>query len=644
MKNLARLLCVLCLSTAAVAQNPPTGYYKYAIYAPLPNGSFVPVSLDTANELLTLAGAGHTASQTPPVGMYKAAVYGLKPDGSFVPLSLDSSGALIVTGGGGGGTPATSVVSSLTALLGPGVVLAAYMHADCTNPYKDYSGNGNDGTVAAGVTQPACSAQGLQYYTVPTVVNGWALPAAVSTAALSYATRLCPYLSPTAGNNGGQNGLFLASSATNGLVLSLLGYVTNHNDAYAPTIGMMSGFATTSSPELLQGCTTDIFNLGSSASDLDQIFVNGVQPTYAAQGFSGPNRTNGTLTIGASTTGALANASYFGIETGLLAFSRKLTPSEAQAVTGILRDYATQIGSPDVPFPTYSATPTIACGVDSQTYGQGVPNSWCSSALMTGLNETVNITKAPAVQGQFMAAAAARVVPVFQPFFAANAPHNTAMLMGCTNDLASQPTINCVPFVANATYQLRQHSWKVIALPMLDRTGLDAAKNTFNTTFRAQCPTFADGCVGDSDPELYADGASSNTDCFQDGVHPTTACDTLIATYAQNTYNKLYGSTSVNPVIISTTPHTLAAAESYAIMTVNGSLVLPNCLGYTGSWTVKSGSTLLVISVTAATSAQTIDGADHSTSPLALVGNSTTIFNVILGPTSTGGCTWSTGL
>lgn len=104
MKNLVCLLFVLGLSIAAIAQNPPSGVYKYAFYAPLPNGTFTPVSLDAAKALLVSAGAGHTTTTQPPAGMYKAAVYGMKPDGTFVPLSLDSTGALMVSGGGGSAT------------------------------------------------------------------------------------------------------------------------------------------------------------------------------------------------------------------------------------------------------------------------------------------------------------------------------------------------------------------------------------------------------------------------------------------------------------------------------------------------------------------------------------------------------------
>lgn len=108
MKNLARLFFVLCFSFSAMAQNPPSGVYKYAFYAPLPNGTFQLISMNTANALLVAAGAGHTTSTQPPTGMYKAAVYGLTPSGTFVPLSLDATGALIVSGGGGSSPPLLS--------------------------------------------------------------------------------------------------------------------------------------------------------------------------------------------------------------------------------------------------------------------------------------------------------------------------------------------------------------------------------------------------------------------------------------------------------------------------------------------------------------------------------------------------------
>jgi len=102
MKRFAPSLLWLIFGVSAIAQNPPSGIYKYAFYAPLPNGTFQPISLDAANELLIAIGSGNSTSTQPPSGMYKAAVYGMKPDGTFVPISLDATGALITTGGGSG--------------------------------------------------------------------------------------------------------------------------------------------------------------------------------------------------------------------------------------------------------------------------------------------------------------------------------------------------------------------------------------------------------------------------------------------------------------------------------------------------------------------------------------------------------------
>jgi hypothetical protein len=429
----------------------------------------------------------------------------------------------------------------------------------------------------------------------------------------------------------------LESGTAGGLIFSFLGKATNVNDAYAPTIGSTSAYTTTSSSENLLGCTTDIFNIGTNAStDPDQIFVNGVQPAYTTQGASSAFRGIGTIQIGGSAV--LGGGTYFfGVETSVVAFTRKLTTSEVLGVTQILRDYAAQNGSLDVPLALNTPIPQIVCGIDSITYGQAVTNSYCTPTLLTGLNEAVNITHAPAVQGQTMAAASSRIVPIFHPFFANGAPHNTAVLFGCTNDGAGVAT--CAPVMGSGATQLRRLGWKIIAMPMLDRTGNDAGKNAFNTAFRAQCPTFADGCLGDSDPVLYADGASTNTTYFLDGTHPTTAGHTLLATYLANAYNKLYGSTESNYNNTSSATYTMTAADSFLRVGATSTVTLPNCLGYTGRWKVKVGAAFTVTLKTA-TSAQTIDGTDYSSTGLSLSGGTDNAFGVVLGATTTGGCTW----
>lgn len=100
---------------------PPLSLYKYAIYAPDPDGIFQPLSMDSAMALLTTQGQGQTTTAQPPLNMYKAAIYGLMPDGSFQPLSLDSTGALIVSGGGGGNS---SFINGFGPITNPNLVAA----------------------------------------------------------------------------------------------------------------------------------------------------------------------------------------------------------------------------------------------------------------------------------------------------------------------------------------------------------------------------------------------------------------------------------------------------------------------------------------------------------------------------------------
>jgi len=74
--------------------------------------------------------------------------------------------------------------------------------------------------------------------------------------------------------------------------------------------------------------------------------------------------------------------------------------------------------------------------------------------------------------------------------------------------------------------------------------------------------------------------------------------------------------------------------------TANSVITLYNCLGYSQFIAIKVMPGLTV-SVKNATSAQTIDGVDHSSSALALTAGNNYTFQVVPGAPATGGCTWT---
>jgi lysophospholipase L1-like esterase len=516
-------------------------------------------------------------------------------------------------------------------------LIALYTHADCSQPYKDYSGNGNDGTTISGVVAPLCDVKGLSYYTA-VALNAWQLPAAATNQALTYVFSVIPYLGTT--SNGAVNQSIMQSSSSTGGVLTLIGTGSpgNASDAWQPGMGTTTNFRITDSTSFVPSASTIAYSIGTGvASDKDQIFINGTEVPYTSLGSTTTSAFNvGTMQVGGN------SFPFYGTESVTLLYNRKLTVAEQIQISNALNDF-TQTRSGLV-FPAamdVSLPSRIVCDGNSITFGQGVPNSWCTSALFSLPGETFTITHQNAVPGKLMAAMQSRIAQEVIPLYSVNAPRNTGYVYAGTNDIARGDTAaNVWNYGINAIKNTRWKNSKIIWMPMTSRLNQDTGKDAYNTLSNAQCSLYADYCVASDDPLLYADGAYANVTYFQgDGIHPTTAGQTLLATYASNAYQQIYGSTMAAPTQVSTSTYTVTASDNYITATANSAITLYNCLGYSKFVHIKVLPGLTV-TVANATSAQTIDGVDHSSSALALTAGSNYTFQVVIGPTSTGGCTW----
>ena len=194
---------------------------------------------------------------------------------------------------------------------------------------------------------------------------------------------------------------------------------------------------------------------------------------------------------------------------------------------------------------------------------------------------------------------------------------------------------------------------KVIVLPMLSRNGKDVTKNLINALLRTQCNTFADICVSDTNPLLYADNAYSNTTWFGDGTHPTQAGQNLLGSYTFGAaYNWLhFASNQSGPNIVAAASSTVTTNTAYqfaytvAAPTANGqTFTLPTCVGLplNAAMTFDNPqSAFSGVTVKAANSAETVNGIDASVAGITIASNSKSVFRMVPGPTATGGCRWS---
>ncbi len=87
---------------------------------------------------------------------------------------------------------------------------------------------------------------------------------------------------------------------------------------------------------------------------------------------------------------------------------------------------------------------------------------------------------------------------------------------------------------------------RVVLATEISGTGsnTDATRDALNAILRAQAFGWGVDNLADlaTEPHLGPDGASANTACFPDNLHPGTACEPYITGVMQNAVNELLGS------------------------------------------------------------------------------------------------------
>lgn len=515
-------------------------------------------------------------------------------------------------------------------------LVALYTHIDCTQPYKDYSGHGYDGRAATGVNPPSCGPNG-EYYDPNLAPMSWTIPPAATAQGSTYIFSLLPASKRVSGN---EYPAIIASDTTGGL-LSLTGDVTGDYlfQSWAMGMGYLPGqYKLTSSNANTPSASVFTYEIGSGAANLDQLFNNGVEQPYSTQGFT----TVANFNVGNIDVGGFTTHPFSGYESVTLIYSRKLTAVENAQVAAVLNAFTQTRSNLVTPIPTASTTANnIVCNGDSITDGLGVPNSWCTSALFN-VGVPITISHPAAAGNKLISGMASNMAQDIIPYFSVTAPTNTSYVMGGINEFHYN-TLTAAEVWGQATRAAANMNYKhypAIYIPMLSSTGLDTQKDAYNTLSIKNCFIYFAYCVAPDDPLLYADGASANTTYFQaDGIHPTTAGQTLLALYASNAWKQVYGSTLQSPTIVSTATYTVLASDNYITATANSAITLYNCLGYSKFVHIKVMPGLTV-TVANATAAQTIDGVDHSTTPLSLTAGNNYQFQVVPGNPATGGCTW----
>ena len=165
----------------------------------------------------------------------------------------------------------------------------------------------------------------------------------------------------------------------------------------------------------------------------------------------------------------------------------------------------------------------------------------------------------------------------------------------------------------------------------------DADKNALDTIIRANAFAWGADSIADlaTDPHIGADGASTNTNCFVDGVHPGDGCEPYITNIMQNAINELLGSTLTNPTHTAAASYQEQAGDDFLVLTGTSSqtVSLPSCIGYSlGRTITNSGGSAATLT--------TLNG-ETLTGPSTLNSGSAATIIPMPGPLSSGGCSWN---
>jgi hypothetical protein len=167
-------------------------------------------------------------------------------------------------------------------------------------------------------------------------------------------------------------------------------------------------------------------------------------------------------------------------------------------------------------------------------------------------------------------------------------------------------------------------------------TAGDVGKDALDAVIRAEAYGWGVDNIADlaTDPHIGADGASANTSCFADNLHPGPSCEPYVTSVMSDAINELIGSTESNRHTTAAATYQEVAGDRFLDLTGTAAqtVSLPDCIGYSlNREMVNLGS---VAGTVAAIHGETLTG---STS----IGvGARAIFQPVPGALATAGCHW----
>lgn len=382
-------------------------------------------------------------------------------------------------------------------------------------------------------------------------------------------------------------------------------------------------------------------NVGGVVTKTHILYDGAEVGSYVVQGDANtcPSPATGQYQIGGSS--AYDGTWFKGKVAAAWAWSTPLSLSEAAAAAKSAMDYIRAKGVVTTYRNPVHTAPLILGGTDSRTFGVGLTPSttWLATLSLTDSSyEKLNL----AISGETIFDACAMFDAIYAPQIAGAAGPSIVALWGGVNDFSGNESTRVI---ANSLKCMVQKA-KALGAKVVLATEIsshsnsgpsgDDGKNALDAILRAEAFGWGVDNLADlaTDPHLGADGASSNTSCFPDNLHPGPSCEPYVTAIMSDAINELIGSTATNRHSTAAATYQETAGDRYldltgtAAQTVN----LPSCIGYSlPREIVNLGA---VAGTVAATNGETLTGGTT------LAVNSRATFVPVPGALATGGCRW----
>ncbi|MEO8735614.1 MAG: GDSL-type esterase/lipase family protein [Edaphobacter sp.] len=363
--------------------------------------------------------------------------------------------------------------------------------------------------------------------------------------------------------------------------------------------------------------------------------------SYVNQGDSNtcPNPTTGNYQIGGSSV--FTGSWFIGKVAAAWAWSTPLSLGDGAAAAKSALDYIRAKGvATDFRKPV-NVSPMVIGGLDSRTYGvQLMPTTtWLATLSLTDPSYTkLNL----GVSGMVVYDACAMFDLMYGQQIAGSSGPVITVLWGGVNDITyGSPTrltangLKCMVQKAKALGSKVVLATEISSESNRGVTG-DAGKNALNAMIRAEAYGWGVDNIADlaTDPHIGADGASSNTACFPDNLHPGPGCEPYVTAVMSDAINELLGSTESNRHATAATTYQETAGDRFLDMTGTAAqaVSLPDCIGYSLSrQVVNLGS---VAGTIAAINGETLTGSGS------IAVGARAVFVPVPGAPATGGCRW----